>query len=566
MRRLILILIVLKASAVALLAQNDLKREVTLYNPYKPSLTEVRKKSYLPDINDTTTVRPDFSYNISTRPYYPVYTISTIKAASLIPDPLTKLYKSYINLGFGNYLSPLAEISISSERSKKGAFGFYASHYSTNGKVKLQNEKKTFAGYMDNDLALYGRKFFRKSYLSGSLDFSQNTRYAYGYDTVFTSFDPDKKDIRIGYNNPGVSLQYASMTLDSSVFSYDFKLGYDFFYNTSRLYQHNFNLKGEMATVIKGFYTGLNPGFSYSVLSDDINAGPKYNIYLNPYVTKSTDLWNFRLGFNAMLDRNMTNKPEFHIYPDISFGFSIVPSYLGFFTGLSGRLERNSPSEMLEMNPFIIGDGSLFRLPSTDHSLIVMAGMKGNTGIGGSYLLKASYSIIADMPLFSNFSFPDTLFNPEYGNRFIPFTDDAEVLEINGSMNGIITSRLSYSGEASWYHYTMSESLYAWNRPDWEARLNLNYNLRDKIIASAGFISSGSRKLLASRINDFPPATDFIFTTPVHFGMNLGVEYRYTKILSFWFRMNNISARPYYEWAYYPSQRFMGMLGFTYSL
>ena len=33
--------------------ETGLKREVTLYNPYKPSLPEVKKRSFLPDMNDT---------------------------------------------------------------------------------------------------------------------------------------------------------------------------------------------------------------------------------------------------------------------------------------------------------------------------------------------------------------------------------------------------------------------------------------------------------------------------------------------------------------------------------
>ncbi len=70
----------------------DLKREVTLYNPYKPSLPDVRKKSYLPEINDTAMVNPSFSYQVVSKPFSPVYSISSIKAASLLSDPLPKLY------------------------------------------------------------------------------------------------------------------------------------------------------------------------------------------------------------------------------------------------------------------------------------------------------------------------------------------------------------------------------------------------------------------------------------------------------------------------------------------
>ena len=53
---------------------------------------------------------------------------------------------------------------------------------------------------------------------------------------------------------------------------------------------------------------------------------------------------------------------------------------------------------------------------------------------------------------------------------------------------------------------------------------------------------------------------------PVHFNLNLNAEYRYSKILSFWTRINNIAIKEYYEWAYYPTHGFLFMLGFTYSL
>ena len=51
-----------------------------------------------------------------------------------------------------------------------------------------------------------------------------------------------------------------------------------------------------------------------------------------------------------------------------------------------------------------------------------------------------------------------------------------------------------------------------------------------------------------------------------HFNLSLFAEYRYSKILSFWTKFDNLTTNRYYEWAYYPSQRFLFMVGFTYSL
>ncbi len=58
----LLLLACLPASAQA--DQQDLNREVTLYNPYKPSLPEFRKRSFLPDIKDTSKLKPEFTYDV----------------------------------------------------------------------------------------------------------------------------------------------------------------------------------------------------------------------------------------------------------------------------------------------------------------------------------------------------------------------------------------------------------------------------------------------------------------------------------------------------------------------
>src|SRR5450759_960014 len=90
----LLIISLLPLDAQVKKQDTGLKREVTLYNPYKPSLPDSKKRSFLPDINDTSKIRPSFRYDVNSAPFLPEYNISPIKAAALLPDPLPKLYKS----------------------------------------------------------------------------------------------------------------------------------------------------------------------------------------------------------------------------------------------------------------------------------------------------------------------------------------------------------------------------------------------------------------------------------------------------------------------------------------
>jgi hypothetical protein len=543
--------------------QEVLKREVTLYNPYKPSLADFKKRSFLPDLNDTAKAKPDFRYNITTLPYSPEYSINPIKAASLSPDPLPKLYKSYINIGFGNYTTPLAELSITNERSKKGAIGFYGRHFSSNGKIKLQNDKKVFAGYMDNDLSLYGKKFFRENFLDGSIDFSQKLRYAYGYDTSIVDYDPGKKEIRNGYNNFNVGLSFASLTLDSTSFSYDFDVNYEYFYNTKNRDQHNIDVAGIMAKKYKGFYVGSGLEVDYYKMSSTISERPKYFISVSPFVKKNSTLWSFKTGLQILLEKNTSSSARLHIYPDAMFSFNIVQSYIRFYGALNGKLEVNEPKKIIEENPFLIRDGTLFTLPNTNHPLIISAGLTGNNGIGGNYVISASYSFINDMLFYSNLIQPEDIINPQYGNLFIPLKDDVELFNLHGEISGTISDKISYKGNANWYDYTLTKYDYPWNKPTWDGQIEMKYNLRNKIIAGADITAFGKRRLITVNADE---TLQTPIDAPIHININLSAEYRYTKILSFWLKLNNITFNRYYEWAWYPSQRFLFMVGFTYSL
>jgi hypothetical protein len=543
-----------------------LEREVTLYNPYKPSLSDARKKSYLPEIDDSASVNPVFSYDVFSRPFTPTYSIATIKAASLLPDPLPKLYKSYIKLGLGNNNTPLAELSISNHRSKKGAAGFYARHYSSNGKVPLENKQRVFAGFMDNDATLTGKKFFRKSYAGLSASYLQRTGYAYGYDTE-QPFDFARRDIRQSYYDIGLDGSFASMNPDSTDLAFNFGLSYDYFRNTADRYLNHAGFNGELSKLYKDFYAGGKINIDHYTFSESLGLDPRYIFTVNPYVRKSSGQWNFNLGLKLSVQKNPLDKSKIYFHPDLGFGFTIIPEYLQFFSELNGRLESNDPLNVISQNPFIVPDGSLFKVPDTNHSLEISAGLKGNNGLGGNYLLSVSYSLVNDMLFYSNVVYPDTASRIERGNHFLVITDDADILNFHGEMSGNFSDRMSFRASANYYKYTLSASPYAWNRPDWDGKLGLYYNLRNKIIAGTEFTALGARKLMISKSpTGWMTLEPEIRDEPVHVNLGISAEYRYTKILSFWIKVNNISWNRYNEWAFYPSQMFNFLAGFTYSL
>jgi hypothetical protein len=549
--------------------ETTVKREVTLYNPYKPALNEFRKKSFLPEMNDTAKFRPEFRYDVNAAPYMPSYTVSPLRAAVLQPDPLSKLYKSYINLGLGNYTSPLAEVSITNERSKKGAIGFYGRHFSSNGKMKLDNGNKVFSGYMDNDLSLFGKRFLKGIVLGGSVGLIQKTRYAYGYDPVITDYFPEKNDIRVSYANLGADISLSSLNLDSAGFSYDFDVHYNRFAKASDFSQNNFGFSGLMSKTYREFYAGSALGFEHYSMPGTLSGFSQYLASISPFISKNNSQWNFKLGLQALLERNIDQTAKLHLYPDISFGFSLVPSYINFFSSLSGKMERNDPLKIIDENPYLSSGGSLFTLPNTDYTLSVTAGFKGNSGVNGSYILSASYSLVNNMLFYSNIVSRDTLLPPTRGNYFAPLTDDVDIINLHAELNQKINDRVAFNGTVNFYHYTTTMFENPVNKPEWDAATGLKYNLRNKILAGLQINALGKRYFVVNGANINSVALEdkpVYFNTPYHINLNLSAEYRYSKILSFWTKLNNISYQKYYDWAYYPTHRFFFMAGFTYCL
>ena len=546
----------------------SLQREVRLFNPYKPKLSEAEKKNYMPDMKDTSVLRPVFSYAVSPSAFVPVYTITSIKPATIAPDPLSRLYKSYLTLGVGNYLSPLAEISVTSERSKTAMMAFSAKHFSSNGKLKLDNDKDVFAGYMDNEMALYGKKFLNSSVLSGSVDFAQMTRFAYGYDTSLV-FEAEKEDIRFRFIDVGANVALSSLRADSGSLIYDGRLGYNYFRQSADLGQHDVNVSFEAGKRIKAlkslgigkgakssdFYAKVRADYRLAILNEAIEDKARHIITISPSLGKKSNEWSFNLGLKAVTESRTFDvsgtgeyDTKFHLYPDVNLEIAIVPSFLNFNIEFEGNLVDNSAPYAVHINPFLLTDGSLFSLPFTNNQIIAKAGLSGSVIPSTTYRAGVSYTAFKDMVFYSNYVLVGMTFPEGYGNYFIPVVSDGTVTSIFGELNTRFTNKLTSSIKGNYYKYTLESIDFPFNKPSWDATIWAKYNLRDKIIAGAGLYAIGKRDAYVSKINTAGPAVPpDIFTLPANISLNLSAEYRYTKVLSFWVKLNNISTGRYYE-------------------
>jgi hypothetical protein len=543
------ILVALLLLPVLVMAQQE---EVRVVKPYTPTLSGAEKLQVLPQIGDSVAYdRPEFEYSIFSKRYETDYRVTPIRPARMVKPELDRLYKSELKLGGGNYLTPLVELRINQVRSSNGTLGVMLKHHSMNGRARLAKDKKVDAGFNENQFNVSGKRFGKRTIFGYHAGASYNSYVHYGVDTAFAD-SVSREGMTHPFFNAHGAVGFQSARPDSFHLQYNGTLKYDFFTHEFDQMEHGAVLDGTVDQLFGGFRIGGDVGLSYFGHQADWDTllTNQWMIKLNPYITKSSAEWMFRAGLNTYTEiRNGEVTPR--IYVKGKFSFNIVKEALVPYFGVDGFQETNNYMKITQENPYIVP--GLVVTP-TNHRIIVYAGLRGKITDYLAWNFRGSYSSVDDQYFFVT----DT--TNYLQNQFVVRYDDMTVMNVYGELNIAPTESLRVFLKGNFYDYQMTREREAWYKPGFDASLQARYNIGDKILADAGLFVIGPR-YYPSLVEGGDPEK---LNTTVD--LNLGAEYRYTKMLSFWAKFNNITAQPYYLWNNYPSYRFRLMLGFTYAM
>jgi hypothetical protein len=155
-------------------------------------------------------------------------------------------------------------------------------------------------------------------------------------------------------------------------------------------------------------------------------------------------------------------------------------------------------------------------------------------------------------------------------NTFTLLFDDISVLKINGELEFVKTEKLRIGLAGGYYnYYKLGDQLHAWYKPDYDLAFNASYDMQKKILLRLKVGMNGPVWAKIPITGDNPSGT----TMPVSaqkingwWDVSLGGEYRFSKALSFWLNVNNITNSQHMYWYNYPSYRlnFMGGASFSF--
>lgn len=529
-----------------------------IYGTYTPKIVEANKLNEQPAIVDTGTGRLDISYEFSGKRMNTIYEVDPIKAASVKGEPLNKLYRGYAKAGFGTYTTPYAELYFHTLRSKKYAAGLHYKHLSSTGQLA----DVLYSGYSNNNASVWGKQFIKKSTLSGGITYNRDVVHYYGVNMNplplhWQPYSLNRSDIRQVYQmvdiNAGLSDNYP---VDSNAVKHNIKLDY---YNYRDLYnttENGFKAAGNLSFYFRNYNLGASTSLQYYGLTNDSVGNTTMTIFnLRPHINFTQEKWRLNAALNMFASGDSSY--GFRIVPELDFDLHIYKNIIIFNAGTDSRMFRHTYRNLTAENPFLV---SHVQPANSWMPFRLYAGLRGALGSRMAFNVKASYVQVENQYFYVH----DT--TAGNWNKLNVVYDNATLVQVNGELTWQQNEKISFIGTAHYLGYTPDTEMKAWHTPALRLSFMARYQLRDKIRVNASILGISKQYSREFRINETTGLQE-VYAREMEgiTDINLGIEYRYTKLLGMFVQCNNILNVRYQRYRDYPTQRFNLLAGISYS-
>lgn len=514
-------------------AQQGTNDQMVILKEFEGKVKEADKISLAPDIPDIKDAPVKFNYKVPEREFKQVaFEPNPLKPLGMAADKLERYNGSYIKLGFGSQLTPLAELMFNDNKVKNMVYGFYYDHLSQYG-FHIRNQK-----YSDDKAGAYMKYFMGKMQLAAEFGFHNLRTHFYG--SPDTSYDGSAILQNLRNYDLKISLKNTRKN----------KTGIDYYAAVRGNYMQETYGKGYE------YFVNGNAGANYNFLKfHSVFADFRFDVsdYHNAQQDQTRTLFFTKLGYGFNNDdwkahaaaTVAADNSSVYILPDLYLEKRLYEHKLIAYAGWEMRLDKNSFESLSALNNFV---NSVISLKNTRVS-DVYGGLKG-TMEGFSYNIRVAYKDIDNMPLFYTNYFDVKRFYVSYD----PQVNDLNAM-IEFGYNFKETFRLWWTTEIN--SYQLTDNQYAWYNPLLKSSLKASYVLQKKIVIGAGIYTFSDYYGFLSPGN--------IRTTHATADASLSIEYLYNKHFSFFGNLNNIAHQRYEIWANYPVYGINGLVGAKFS-
>ncbi|SDS96714.1 hypothetical protein SAMN05192545_2464 [Maribacter dokdonensis] len=555
--------------------EKDLGTEtVTVTKAYTPTVSDAFKIKSVPNMNDSIVLqKKPINYSIFSVPVASTFTPSKGTASKVEKLPPPVLYNSYASLGAGLYGNVLGEFYTSRTINRDENFDIGFNHLSSRGGINGVELNDTF---YDTRLDASYAKRDRDLDWGATIGLQHQLYNWYGIEpgvfseTVINSID-ERQNYYMGEVSGHINVEDAYFkradlkyrrffdAVSSGENRAIFNTGFEFPMN-----EETFNAKVKLDYVGGTFENA-------SVSSADNDNGISYGnlqVGINPSLTMLRDDLSLNLGVNLVYGMDLENsESNFYIYPAVTASYRLLDETVIAYGGVTGELKQNSYYDFVEGNPFV---SPTLTIAPTDSQYNAYVGFKGQLLPNLSYNVKGSYTAENNKPLYTlnprnDFRSDDKGYY--YGNSFGLFYDDIKTLGIFGELNVDVNRNFTAGANVEIYDYNTETGNPAWNLPNLQASLFMDYQIGEKWYAGVNLFYVGEREDFSSTVVQNAQPSEFpatLITLDGYFDANAHVGYRYTDQWSFFIKGANLSNNDYQRWSNFQVQGIQILGGATY--
>ncbi|MGC4022952.1 MAG: hypothetical protein QM734_13915 [Cyclobacteriaceae bacterium] len=473
-------------------------------------------------------------------------------------ENISKIYGNYISAGFGNYFSPYAEAYATSKRNKNKYYGVKFFHRSfLNGPVDNGN-----SGSGNTEMRLFGKTMSDKIAIGGFANYENITSHFYGYQP---GQDVTSSSIRQSYNivSVGGELENAK----AADFVYQLKGGYSHLADRFSANESEINLNLALAhKITKDKRLILNSDYYLIDRNDSQIASRARHIFkVKPaYEFSSIDNLTLSVGANVVYENDTIGKQNgVHVYPNLKADYNLS-SAVSLYAGLTGDVDKVSLHSLSRENVWVNSNIGIF---NTNRALEFLGGIQGKISSKVYFGAGFSFATLKNLYYYQNDSGATqrAKFNVAYDNGNTQRTNlfgelgySNNSFKMNARADYWIYSSSIANQVSNYYSFGKTFESGALQRPSYRIAVSASYNVYDKVLLQADFISQGGIKALDLE-------TKSLTTLKAAIDLNARANYFVSKQFSVFLSFNNILSSNYQLYLNYPVRGFQVMGGASWS-
>jgi hypothetical protein len=511
---------------VPLFAQNndDLNNKVVVEKEAKIFIQEADKIDYTPLIIEKEIPTQEFECTTQDKFITIDYSPSTLKSQGIKKELPVESQNSYLKIGFGSLLMPLAELNYNDIVKQKFSYGLKYKFFMAQGKLDNQKMNQHTAG-------IYADYIAHKNLKMGfSLNYDRNSHHFYGYNLLTPKPEYLAQNIRQNINHFDGKVYISNPTKNKLKIDYKQDVGFSYMFarNNNIEYAIYGNTLFTKQFLKKHF---LNVDFKFDInhlkypsIVDTI----KRNIFIaGASYSFDDDNWNLKAGLKLAFDQKIT-----YLFPNLITEKRLFKHFLIFYSAWNRELQKNTYYSLVNQNPFV---NDILEIKNTTVENRI-AGFKG-TIQNFDYDLRFTNKVVKRMPLYVNDTSDMKRFNVVYDRS-------VQVINLQVEAGYHLNTNLKLDFTGNFYLYEPTDNEKAWHMPSLTGNLRATYLWNNKLQTYIDIfgLTGAYAKAKDGTATRLKGAVD----------INLGGEYKVHKYVSVFLDAKNIAHMKYQNYYLYP--------------